>query len=106
VVNRDLPADRIANLLSTAPAKRFRLPRKETIDVNFDADFAVVELGTPTTLTADQLRYRHRHSPFIGTEFAVAVRRTIVRGTAVALDGATLRTSGGELFTPIGYEAG
>jgi allantoinase len=71
-----------ARLAATAPAVRFGLADKGRIEVGAHADLALVELGPEWTLTADDLRYRHPQSPYVGRRFRARVVRTLVRGAA------------------------
>jgi allantoinase len=71
-----------ARLAATAPAVRFRLAGKGRIERGADADVALVALDDPWTLAADDLHYRHRHSPYVGRRFRARVVRTLVRGRA------------------------
>jgi allantoinase len=79
-VKRGIGLNVLAALLSANPAKRFGLARKGVIGVGYDADLAIVEIGQGYTLSADQLRYRHPHSPYIGRAFPCRVTSTILRG--------------------------
>lgn len=72
----------VARLASGAPAERFRLTRKGRIEPGADADLALVALDEEWTLAADDLRYRHRHSPYAGRTFRGRVVRTLLRGGA------------------------
>jgi allantoinase len=99
-VRRGLPIERVSALLSASPARRFRLPLKGAIAVGYDADLTLVDPRLPGRLTSGDLRYRHRHSPFVGMNFAATVRRTIRRGTTVAINGRVVVRGGGELVTP------
>jgi allantoinase len=73
--------------LSTNPAERFALPGKGRIEVGADADLVLVDLGISHTLTLDELRYRHKVSPFVGRMLRGEVKRTLVRGRTVFADG-------------------
>ena len=66
----------------------------------WDADLALVDLGARWTLRADDLRSRHRQSPYLGREFRGAVRRTLLRGHTVAVDGQAVGEPLGRLVTP------
>jgi allantoinase len=77
-----LDAPAVARLAATAPAVRFGLPGKGRIEPGADADLALVALDDPWTLAADDLRYRHRHSPYVRRELRARVVRTLVRGGA------------------------
>jgi allantoinase len=72
----------VARLAATAPAVRFGLPGKGRIEPGADADLALVALGEPWTLAAEDLRYRHRHSPYVGRLLRARVVRTLVGGGA------------------------
>ncbi len=93
-----LPA--IAAVLSGAVARRFRLPAKGRLAVGADADLTLVNLGAAWTLTVDDLRDRHRLSPFVGRSFQGRVVRTLLRGTTTFLDGEVIPGSVGRLVRP------
>ncbi len=84
---RGIAVQQLVSAVSRAPAERFRLPRKGRIEVGADADLAIVDLSKTKPLEADELRYRHRISPFIGRPIVGEMRRTMVRGRTVCLDG-------------------
>jgi allantoinase len=81
----------VARLCATRPAERFRLRSKGRIEIGADADLALVDLDDPHEITADALQYRHRVSPWIGRRVSARVRRTILRGETIHLDGALVR---------------
>ncbi len=93
-----LPA--IAEVLSGAVARRFRLPGKGRLAVGADADLALVDLGAAWTLTVDDLRDRHRLSPYVGRRFQGRVVRTLLRGTTTYLEGEVVAGSVGRLVRP------
>jgi allantoinase len=84
---RGIAVQQLVAAVSFAPAERFRLPGKGRIEVGADADFAIADLSKTKPLAADDLRYRHRISPFIGRSLVGEARRTIVRGRTVLVDG-------------------
>ncbi|MGZ4388230.1 MAG: allantoinase AllB [Gaiellaceae bacterium] len=69
-----------SRLTAAAPAARLRLPGKGRIEPGCDADLALVDLGAEAELRADDLRYRHRHSPYVGMTLRGRVAATLVRG--------------------------
>ncbi len=71
-------APTVARLTAQGPAERFRIANKGRIAPGYDADLALVDLATHA-LTASELEYRHRLSPFIGRPVA-RVLRTLLRG--------------------------
>jgi allantoinase len=68
-----------ARLTAQGPAERFRIATKGRIAVGRDADLALVDLSAEHELRAEDLRYRHRLSPFLGRRLPRVVR-TLLRG--------------------------
>lgn len=97
---RGLTLPFIVNLLSASPAKRLRLAGKGKIAPGYDADLVLMDLAERITLQECQLRYRHQTSPFAGRTYAGAVRRTMVRGTTIAIDGEIVGEVSGRLLAP------
>lgn len=98
-IDRGLPLELLASVLGEAPARRFRLDRKGRIALGYDADLVLVDLEDRRRLEAQDLRYRHHHSPFIGMTL-VAPRRTILRGQTIAIDGKAVGPPLGRLLRP------
>ncbi len=92
-----LDAALVARLTATAPAARLGLAGKGLLTSGADADLVIVAPTTPTVLAAADLRYRHRHSPYVGRTFAHRVERTILRGRTV-WDGKTLAPPTGRIL--------
>jgi len=82
-----LPLEQVAKLTSTNVADRFNIPNKGRIGRGFDADLAIVDFNARYTLRREDLLDRHKLSPYVGREFRGKVRRTMVRGTTIFLDG-------------------
>lgn len=97
---REMPLPLIATVTAGFVARRFNLPRKGRIALGYDADLALVDLAAHDTLRAEDLRYRHRHSPYVGREWHGRVVRTIVRGTTVVQDGTIASAPVGQLVVP------
>jgi allantoinase len=99
VHRRGLGLERFAHLTSTAAAKMFGLyPRKGTIRIGSDADFAIADLGASWTLTPDVLRYKCPWTPNAGAQVQGRIVRTIVRGATVFCEGDLLGPPGGGRF--------
>ncbi|HET7044464.1 MAG TPA: allantoinase AllB [Gaiellaceae bacterium] len=81
---RGLELPEIARLTAEAPAARLRLPGKGRLEPGCDADLAFVDLEAEHRLRAEDLRYRHPLSPYVGRTFRGSVVRTLVRGGATA----------------------
>jgi allantoinase len=79
--------ERCAGVAARNPALRFRLERKGGIAVGCAADFAIVDLNAGHTVTRESLFQRHGLSPYIGANFRSTVRRTVLRGRTIFLDG-------------------
>jgi allantoinase len=99
-IDRDIPLRSLASLVSDGPASRFRMATKGHIASGYDADLVLVDLRESFTLRAEDLQYRHQHSPFAGITFTARPRRTILRGQTVAIDGTVVGTPRGRLVTP------
>ena len=103
---RGLPLERIASLLAGAPAERFRIANKGGLVAGNDADLALVDISESFTLAAEDLLQRHRSSPYVGSDFRGVLRRTMLRGETIFLDGAITALSYGELVSPVRAQAG
>jgi allantoinase len=97
---RGLPLPLIAACTAGYVARRFDLPGKGRIAPGMDADLALVDVGARYTLAGEDLRYRHRQSPYIGRALQGRVVRTILRGATVMRDGAIVGEPRGRLVTP------
>jgi allantoinase len=86
--SRGLTLEAVASLTSAAAADRFGLAGKGRIEPGFDADLALVDLRDESTLAAEDLLYRHRHSAFVGAPLRGRVVQTLLRGQVVMRDGA------------------
>lgn len=84
---RGLTLPEIARLLSSAPAERFGLSGKGRLDPGHDADLVLVDLDAEWVHTAGDLHTRWKFSPFLGRTFRGRVRRTLLRGQTVYLNG-------------------
>jgi allantoinase len=97
---RSLPLERITALVTAEPARRFRIAGKGSLQPGLDADIVLVDLDGRFTLTADHLHQRHKMSPYLGSSFRGAVRRTIRRGETIFMDGQITASTGGRLVRP------
>lgn len=97
---RGLPLERLAMLVAGTPARRFRIERKGLLEVGYDADLMLVELGATSTLEAGRLQQRHKVSPYIGMSLRGVIRRTIRRGETIFVDGRTVHARTGRFVRP------
>ena len=58
------------------PARLLGLECKGKIEVGADADMALVVLDSSAVLRAEDLFYRHKHSPYVGRTLRGRVVRT------------------------------
>ena len=81
------PPERIAALTAANPAKRFGIAGKGRLAVGCDADFMLVDLQAEYTVTRESLFQKHGFSPYLGETFRGVVRRTVLRGETIFLEG-------------------
>ena len=98
--DRQAPLALLTAMLTDGPAARFRMGGKGRIAPGGDADLVLVDLAAPFTLHPDDLRYRHRQSPFAGMTFCARPRRTMLRGATVAIDGEIVGSPRGRFIRP------
>jgi allantoinase len=85
---RGLPIDRIGAWLAAAPAKLAGMEgRKGALAAGMDADLVVFNPDTVWTVTADDLRFRHKLSPYLGATLRGKVCETWLRGERIFADG-------------------
>jgi allantoinase len=98
--DRRLPLERIADLVVAAPARRFRIARKGTIERGKDADLVLLDAAASFTLEKDHLQQRHKTSPYIGATFRGAVHATLRRGETIFADGHVTAQTCGRFVRP------
>jgi len=97
---RGVELDLIARVTSGYVARRFGLAGKGRLEPGADADLVLVDLTGSERLSAEDLHYRHRHSPFVGRTLSARVTRTLVRGRTVFADGRIVGPPAGRLLIP------
>lgn len=81
---RGLAWEQIADLTATTPADLWHLaPRKGSIRIGADADFAIVDPKMRWTVSNDELEHSHKWTPFVGRELQGRVVRTVLRGQTI-----------------------
>jgi len=80
--NGDVPLSRLAEVLSTAPAKLFGLPGG-TLKPGAVADLAVIDLDEPWIVSESGLRSRSKNTCFEGARLQGKVLQTMVAGRTV-----------------------
>jgi dihydroorotase len=95
--------ERVVELIATAPARRFGLERKGRLEVGFDADIAVVDMGSELEIRDDIVLSKIGYTPYAGKRVHGVIDTTLVRGRVVYRDGAVVGEPGwGRQATP-GY---
>lgn len=84
---RGLTLGRIAELLSTNPARRFGLHTKGRIAIGYDADLCLVDPSASWVVRAADSESSQEYTPFEGFEMTAKVTDTFVRGHQVLQDG-------------------
>lgn len=81
VHKRGLPLERVVDLISTTPARRFGLyPKKGAIAIGSDADFALIDLEKEQAVTVENAHSAQDHTPFAGKRLRGWPVATILRG--------------------------
>lgn len=83
VQKRGLSLTQFAKVIASNPARRYDLDNKGIIQVGKDADFVLIKPNSKYILKAEDLEYRNKISPYIGSEINAQIAYTIVRGTTV-----------------------
>ncbi len=83
VKKRHLPVTDFVRMIATKPAERFNFQDKGEIALCKDADIILVDPAQSYTVKAEDLYYRHKHSPYIGRRIDCRVTKTFVRGQLV-----------------------
>jgi len=85
---RGIGIERVAQWMAAAPARLAGLQgRKGSLISGADADFAVFDPDAPWTVTAGDLHFRHKLSPYLGAELHGRVLETWLRGEQVYVEG-------------------
>jgi allantoinase len=89
LAERGVPLSLLAQKMSSAPAALAGLStRKGQIAPGFDADFTDFAPEESFTVTAADLHFRHRVSPYLGERLTGRVKQTILRGHRIFAGGA------------------
>jgi len=97
-----LTVERLVDLLSTTPARRFGLTDKGAVEVGHDADLVLFDPAARRTIRAVDLHHTSDYTPYEGLEVVGAVRDVFVRGRAVVQGGAFVGVRGAGRFVERG----
>jgi allantoinase len=88
MLKRALPIDRIAKWMALEPARLAGLKgTKGELIVGADADLVVFDPDATWKVTANDLHFRHKLSPYLGEELRGRVKETWLRGECVFRQG-------------------
>jgi allantoinase len=86
---RGFDMNSVARWMASEPAQLAGLAyTKGELSPGFDADFVVFDGEAESTLTVEQLHFRHPVTPYLGRQLRGRVVQTLVRGETVFRDGA------------------
>jgi dihydroorotase len=94
VHRRLLSLERLVEITSEQPARRFGLGRKGRLDVGADADLAIVDLDHEHEIRDDEVLSKIGWTPYHGRTVRGSVETTIVRGSVVYQNGRVTGTPG------------
>jgi dihydropyrimidinase len=83
-----ITVERMVDLLSTTPARRFGVTGKGAIERGLDADLVLFDPAARRTIRASELHHTSDYTPYEGLDVAGVVRSVFVRGRAIVRDGA------------------
>ena len=89
-MKRGLSLNRISQLLSLNPARRFGLNSKGDIAEGLDADLALVDTRESWTVRARDSESTQGYTPFEGIELSARVKATFLRGELICENGNAL----------------
>jgi len=93
--------ERVVEVFATNPAKITGLyPRKGSLQVGTDADFAIVDLTAEYTLSNDDVVTKCGWTPFDGMTITGKPTATYVRGNPIVVDGEIVGETGYGEFVP------
>ncbi len=88
--------EKIVEKTSHAPAICFQIEERGFLREGYQADIALVNLNKPTTVTAENVWYKCKWSPFEGHTFRSSVEATIVSGHLAYANGEFFEDKKGE----------
>lgn len=95
---RGLSYNRMAELTSFNPARRFGLNRKGDLVEGLDADIALVDPGETWMVHSEESESRQGYTPFEGLELGARVKTTFLRGRRVYDNGEVIGEPSGRFL--------
>ena len=87
---RGLSLNKMAELTSLKPARRYGLPSKGDIEIGLDADLVLVDPNQTWTIRAEESESGQGYTPFEGQELNAKVTTTFLRGNRIYDEGQVL----------------
>jgi dihydroorotase len=79
--------EKVVEKMSHAPAECFRILERGYIREGYAADLVLVDMGSTTSVTKENILYRCNWSPFEGHTFPARITHTLVNGAVVYENG-------------------
>ena len=95
-----LSLTKIAELIASKAAERFRLAHKGRLEPNYEADLSLVNVDESFQLNAEDLFYKHKLSPYVGETFRGTIKQTLLRGKTLFKEGKMTAEKAGKLLKP------
>jgi allantoinase len=95
-----LRLETVARMTATNVARRFDIKSKGDVRAGHDADLNLVDLNQTYELKREDLLDRHKLSPYVGRTFRGVIRRTILRGRTIFMDGKVIGPPAGRFVRP------
>jgi dihydropyrimidinase len=90
-----LTPERAVDVLATTPARLFGLPAKGAVEPGRDADLVLLDPDSRRTIVQADLHHTSDFTPYEGLEVPGLVRRVLLRGRDVVVDGRFVGQRGG-----------
>ena len=99
-----ISVQKFVDLTSTRPAKLYGMyPRKGTIAIGSDADFALWDPQMRKTITQEILHHGSDYTPYEGFEVTGWPVKTVLRGRVIAEDGQVVGDKGYGTYLSRGF---
>ncbi|MGI9308857.1 MAG: amidohydrolase family protein, partial [Gammaproteobacteria bacterium] len=95
---RGLSYNRMAELTSLNPARRFGLHNKGDFQEGLDADVVLLDPNETWTVRAEESESQQGHTPFEGQELGARVKTTFLRGNCIFDNNEVIGEPGGRFM--------
>ena len=98
VASGRMSVERVVDVLATTPARLFGMPAKGAVEVGRDADLVLFDPTTDRVIRQADLHHTSDYTPYEGMAVRGAVRRVLVRGRDVVVNGSFVGERGAGRF--------